>query len=183
VDCPGCPDCDECAGVTCDDPPAPAVCYEPTGTCTAGGRCDYAYDDGENCDDGDDCTTDDECALGRCDGTPVECDDPPDPVCVTSTSVRTGAATGTCSGGDCAYGATVEACDDPPADVCVDAITVRSWSNDGSCSGDQCSYTFTDRVCSSVSHCEDGRCCRSPGQSRTVGFSCGSSGGGGGFCN
>jgi hypothetical protein len=109
-ECASCPACDPCVGVTCNAPPAPAACYAAAGTCGSDGSCSYAYADGHTCDDGNACTTADSCDTGACSGTPKVCADPPAPTCVNDTTLRTFAASGTCSAGACTYGHTDTTC-------------------------------------------------------------------------
>ncbi|MFH0900445.1 MAG: SUMF1/EgtB/PvdO family nonheme iron enzyme [Pseudomonadota bacterium] len=112
VDCKGCPACDACAGVVCDDPPS--VCYASPGTCT-GGACSYRFADDATCDDGDACTTQDGCSSGRCSGTPLVCTTPPSSTCISASTVRTYHSPGTCAGGACGYAFTDTVC---PSGVC-----------------------------------------------------------------
>jgi hypothetical protein len=122
-ECANCPACDPCVGVTCNASPAPAACYAATGTCGSDGSCGYAYADGHTCDDGNACTTSDSCDTGACSGTPKVCSTPPAPTCVNGTTLRTFAATGTCSAGACAYGHTDTTC----AAGCDGGACTASW--------------------------------------------------------
>lgn len=88
------------------------------------GECTTTYNQAP-CDDGLGCTTEDVCGQGSCGGTPVVCDDPPDPVCVDFQHVRTWDPDGTCEepSGECAYDSTVTPC--------------RSgWCQDGFCTSE-----------------------------------------------
>src|SRR5262245_24145308 len=66
--------------------------------------------DGAACDDGDAGTSADRCEAGVCAGTAITCDAPPAPACTDATTLRTYAASGTCSAGACGYSYTDEAC-------------------------------------------------------------------------
>jgi hypothetical protein len=109
IACVGCPNCttDPCldGSVVCDagHAPAPAVCYLAPGTCSEG-SCSYAFDNTQNCDDGDGCTIQDRCDQGVCSGQPRVCDQMPDPVCASTSSIRHFNGSGTCTGGSCQYG-------------------------------------------------------------------------------
>lgn len=121
VDCPSCPDCDPCSGITCDSPPEPATCYQPTGTCSEG-SCSYTPDDGASCDDGDPCTEGDSCDGGSCTGTPVTCDTPPSDECVDADTLRTYELFGSCSEGSCTYPSSDIGCSFGCEDgVCLDS--------------------------------------------------------------
>jgi hypothetical protein len=73
--------------------------------CTSG--CDCVQDDA--CNDGNGCTDNDVCdAAGNCGGDAATCNDPPDPVCIDGSTLRTFAAAGSC---------TNHACDYPPTDT------------------------------------------------------------------
>lgn len=75
------------------------------------GECRTA-DNQAPCDDGFGCTTGDVCGQGSCGGTPVVCDDPPDPECEDFQNVKTWNPEGTCQepSGECQYGFTVSPC-------------------------------------------------------------------------
>ncbi|HEY3352477.1 MAG TPA: hypothetical protein VGQ83_04460 [Polyangia bacterium] len=77
------------------------------------------------CDDGDDCTSGDHCQAGTCTGAPVLCTTPPAPQCLSSSTLQTYAATGTCGAAGCTYAATDIPC---PANDC----------HGGTCSADPC---------------------------------------------
>ncbi|MBN2497339.1 MAG: hypothetical protein JXR96_22300 [Deltaproteobacteria bacterium] len=113
---------DPCAGVTCDSPPEPAVCYVEPGTCSSG-ECSYDYNDGHICDDGDPCRVQDSCRQGVCAGVPMQCTSPPANECDGSTAVIYDSR-GTCSGGQCEYGSQRVEC----AEGC----------EGGQCLGDPC---------------------------------------------
>jgi len=106
MDCPNCPHCDPCAGVVCNEK---TPCFAPVGTCS-NGYCHYDFANGEACKDDDPCTVEDRCADGACVGKPLVCDDPPAGECIHAGLVRTYAGQGTCTAGQCAYGATEVAC-------------------------------------------------------------------------
>ncbi len=75
------------------------------------GECMTAYNEAP-CDDGLGCTTEDVCGQGSCSGTPVVCNDPPDPECVDFQHVRTWNPDGTCEepSGTCVYESSVTPC-------------------------------------------------------------------------
>ncbi|RME25238.1 MAG: hypothetical protein D6806_08200 [Deltaproteobacteria bacterium] len=100
---------DPCAGVECNDPPEPEVCYVNAGTCS-GGSCSYQEADGTACDDGDPCTESDTCQGGLCVGTPKVCNTPPPTECIDATTARIYEKVGTCIDGQCSYGSTEANC-------------------------------------------------------------------------
>ncbi|MBN2497340.1 MAG: hypothetical protein JXR96_22305 [Deltaproteobacteria bacterium] len=114
---------DPCAGVTCDSPPEPGVCYLVPGRCSSG-ACSYDYNDGHICDDGDPCRVQDSCRQGVCAGVPMQCTSPPANACDGNTAVIYDSR-GTCSGGQCEYGSQRVDCG---AEGCAD----------GRCVGDPC---------------------------------------------
>jgi alpha-tubulin suppressor-like RCC1 family protein len=59
--------------------------------------------DGASCDDGDPCTTGDVCSNGVCTATPVACDAPPAPTCISATTLRTSSMPGACAAATCSY--------------------------------------------------------------------------------
>jgi hypothetical protein len=103
---------DVCVYTSQDSPCAspPSGCFQSTGTCAGAGTCSYAPANGAACSDGSACTTGDVCQGGACTGQPLVCDDPPAPMCLDATTLRTFASTGTCSAGDCDYAATDSSC-------------------------------------------------------------------------
>jgi hypothetical protein len=94
---------DPCDGVDCTSPPAgfcadshTLVSYPSSGTC-AGGSCNYAASN-VSCAQS--------CVSGACQGDPcagVSCDQPPATYCAKPDTLRTFAASGNCSAGDCTY--------------------------------------------------------------------------------
>ena len=149
--------------------------HESPGVCSEG-LCEYvAFDEG--CEFG--------CADGRCNDDPcagVVCNAPPADTCDDATTLRTYAASGTCTGGDCSYTATTiecelgcsdgqcngdpcagVTCDSPPADTCLDADTLLAYDSAGTCdSGDggTCSYATSETTCEFG--CSDGACNPNP---------------------
>lgn len=106
--CPNCPDCDLCAGVTCDAPSDPQ-CQAATGMCIDG-RCQYpALEDGAECADEDPCTRD-TCHAGRCVSEPMTCPRPGPPRCLDDTTRQTITGTGVCEEGRCRYTVRNETC-------------------------------------------------------------------------
>lgn len=128
VDCPNCPDCDPCAGVTCNEK---KPCYESVGTCS-GGVCHYAFADGEACDDGDACTSEDACASGVCSGKAVVCDQPAPATCVGEELLHTYESPGLCDAGQCSYPSAEVVCPNgcvADACGCVNRAEVVAASN------------------------------------------------------
>ncbi len=203
---------DPCTSVSCSTPPPP-VCsgesvrtYSAPGTCTGTGACSYPSTDGAPCAFG--------CANGACKADPcasVTCQSPPAKTC-NNASVRTYAATGTCSNGVCDYtysdappcdfgcanGACKPdpcagvSCDTVPLATCLDANTLRTPTGAGSCSQatGKCQYPSTDTPCpggctSSVcKECASASHC-SPGMFCNAGTcaACGPSACGNGMCD
>lgn len=98
---------DPCENVSCQTPPS--ACYSPVGMCQ-NGVCMYAPTNGAPCNDADPCTTSDTCLAGTCAGSPVTCNQPPAPVCIGPTTLRT-YSNGSCEQGECKYMTSDMACD------------------------------------------------------------------------
>ncbi len=133
VACTNCPDCDACAGVTCNSPPN--ACFMSVGTCN-GGVCTYAPANGADCDDGNACTDGDTCTGGVCAGTPRACNTTPAPTCVNASTLRTFMSPGTCSSGECNY---------PHADM-----SCASGCEAGACQSMLCSPTLPSCIDESI---------------------------------
>jgi hypothetical protein len=145
---------DPCVGQTCNAPPANYCsdtthlqAYESPGTC-ANGACAYSKHEAF-CAYG--------CVLGACQGDPcqgVNCTTPPANYCAGASTLRTFAASGTCSGGSCTYATTDQNCTFGCLNgVCKDCsvqtdCAAGKWCNAGTCttcSADQhCGTTCTD---------------------------------------
>jgi hypothetical protein len=153
---------DACAGVVCDQPPAP-LCVDgntrrsfTSGGCS-GGSCVYTPTDTAcSCQDG-------VCVNDPCSG--VLCLQPPPAVCASSTTLQTFSSVGTCSGGTCSYSSSTTTC-----------------PTNGGCSGGACVCNFTPcgatcctagQVCSTTSKCCTPSC---------SGKACGAGDGCGGKC-
>ncbi len=171
---------ERCNGVTCDMPPADRCTdtstlstWESAGTCGTDGGCQYAVTQkscSAGCDNGH--------CIDPCAGK--TCTTPPAATCDNATTLRTFAATGTCSAttGACDYAATTMTCANgcangqcqnqnlcagvtcttPPSTVCM-GNQLRTWASSGTCNmgTGQCSYTFTDMACPS-NQCAQGAC-------------------------
>ena len=132
---------DPCAGVTCNQPPAPSCLnsttrrsYSSTGTCNSG-SCSYVSTD-TSCVHG--------CSGGTCSADPcagVTCNQPPASYCPTATTLRMFSSAGTCSGGACAYGTTITTCTAAPANATP------------TCDGASCGFTCNDGYVKSGSEC------------------------------
>jgi len=105
---------DACQEVCTDDCNAPMCSglnnlnYRPCGQ--------YDLDPCRDLSQGTSCVPADLCLQGACSPTmgcttaPEVCDDPPDPVCLDDTTLRTYQAAGTCTAGDCDYPHTDHVC-------------------------------------------------------------------------
>jgi hypothetical protein len=177
-----------CAGVVCNQPPAPQCASPDTqrsftspGACNAAtGSCDYTFTE-KTCTAG--------CTNGLCVGDPcngVSCTTPPAAKCKDASTLITYANAGSCSSGQCSYPSTEIACTSactmgacqgqnlclnvtcnmPPMPSCVGTNTLRTFMSPGSCNmgTGQCSYNPIDLVC--VNGCAGGACI-TPGQSFT----------------
>jgi hypothetical protein len=103
--------CGQFDGDTCLDWSPVTACA--SGQSCANGACQSTQvcgDDGDACDDGNGCTDGDVCSGDLCGGEPVVCDDPPAPICVSPTTLRTSSAGGTCGGSACTYAYTDTTC-------------------------------------------------------------------------
>jgi len=147
---------DPCASVTCDKPPASycsgpnnLVVYDATGSCSAG-TCTYGNRT-EYCSFG--------CAGGKCSGDPcsgVTCTTPPASYCSGANTLRTFAATGTCSTGTCTYAPTDKTCvGGCVAGVCKDCSAPSDCGSGKTCTGGTCvtcdSITACGPTCSACS--------------------------------
>jgi alpha-tubulin suppressor-like RCC1 family protein len=101
-----------CANVQCNAPPSPAACYQATGTCFEGTGCSYAFVNGGSCVASDPCVAAATCSFGGCGGLAITCNAPPASRCISSTTLRTYAASGMCGAGTCMYASTDTACPD-----------------------------------------------------------------------
>ena len=162
-------------GGACNSPPA-NVCLDQTalrvqvavGTSNAG-ACSYDHWD-VLCENG--------CQNGACVGNDpcdgVMCIKPPMATCSDSATLKSYAASGTCSAGVCSYSSTSTTCGDgcvngmctgdpcagisctnPPTATCSDANTRRSYAA-GTCSAGNCSYASIDTSC--AHGCANGAC-------------------------
>lgn len=164
-----------CTASSCTEPPGDPACYDLPAPCEEG-VCRYHPVPGRSCNDDDACTTDDVCrGGGGCAGTPLACDEPPDPACKDDQTLVASTSPGTCREGTCEY-ASVEVacpggcaqgacagdpcagvvCDQPPPDTCVNPDTRRSYAAPGVCSHGVCSYPFDETYC--PHGCSDGIC-------------------------
>lgn len=128
---------DPCVGKTCTTPPSNycadannLVVHSSPGTCS-GGTCSYTSTN-QFCSFG--------CEAGKCKGDPcvgVTCTTPPSSYCVSPTTFRSYASTGTCASGACSYTHTDVAC---------------------TCSGGKCVECTVDGECASGKWCNAGTC-------------------------
>ncbi len=130
------------------------------------------------------------CEDGACRGDPcagVMCNAAPESVCLDSSTVRTFAAIGRCSGGSCTYTGTSQncafgcvdgacatdpcsgiTCRTPPVNSCIDSHTRRVWSSSGTCASGSCTYSQRSETC--PAGCSGGTCLADP----CAGMSCSS---------
>lgn len=137
---------DPCLGKICNAPSAnycesasSLVVYEAPGTCAAG-VCGYAKHS-ELCSFG--------CDLGKCKGDPcsgVSCTTPPASYCVSATTRRAFAATGTCTAGACAYVPTDTACN-CQSGKCVECVLDGDCMGGKYCNAGTCAACNTDAKC------------------------------------
>ncbi|GEM_PF-980298 len=144
-----------CVGVDCatwQRCEAGACC--PPETCTPGLQCSTSacgwgnfrcqYDpatqqtvwatEGEDCTDSDGCTQGDVCAQDECRGTPLACNQPPQPECRGDQRVSF-RSPGTCVDGSCQYAEVVEDC----PEGCTDGQCIGAMCNGIQCSpNEQC---------------------------------------------
>lgn len=75
------------------------------------GLCESSFNQAP-CDDGKACTTEDQCSQGSCTGTPVVCNDPPDPTCSDFQHPKIYTEEGECQepDGQCTYDFTITEC-------------------------------------------------------------------------
>lgn len=181
--CPGCPDGgDEADGgasdsgfPTCDCSLPEAFCEGTkrvaavSARCLEDGGCDFQRQE-TACDGG--------CASGLCAGEPcrgVVCEQPPQPQCVSPTSLRVYGSPGSCDQGSCLYGFTYVSCscasgrcqedacagvscNQPPPATCL-GDRLRSYTSPGTCDGKsgQCVYPPVDTPCG-AGGCQGGQC-------------------------
>ncbi|MBK7860795.1 MAG: hypothetical protein IPJ65_19775 [Archangiaceae bacterium] len=141
-----------CAGVTCNAPPA-AACLDAStlrtwatpGTCNpSNGGCSYAPVD-TACGAGGCANA--QCQANLCAG--VTCNNPPASSCVSTTTVRTYASSGTCSPstGTCSYSSSTQTCSTGQqcqAGACV-AVGCSASTCTGCCNGSTC-VPFTSQT-------------------------------------
>jgi MYXO-CTERM domain-containing protein len=169
---------DQCAAVTCNQPPSP--CHAPMGTCMAG-QCTYPLlQPGAACNDGNPCTVNDACnANGDCAGVAKACNTPPDPECASAKESQSSSPTGTCSpiDGSCGYDTTTTKCavscdlktglclDDPCAGVVCNKPPNACHLAVGQCTKGLCSYSPqpTGTGCDDGDSCTTGDACDAQG--------------------
>ncbi len=135
--------CDPVAG--CQNAPDASLCDDGN-TCTvnvcdpANGGCANPFSfgalntNGSGCIDGDDCTVGDVCDAGMCSGEPIQCDDPPAPVCNGSDLIISSG--GQCTDGGCTFDQDVITCpngclDGACTDTACDGATAGTTCDDG----------------------------------------------------
>ncbi len=166
---------DPCLSITCNQPPN--ECYASIGQC-ANGQCVYTFLGATECNDYNVCTASDTCKSDtkECKGTPVLCQAPPSPACISSTVRRVYNIPGTCNTQgscvythldiDCSFGCKNGECQpDPCSGITCNTSPNTCFVSQGTCSNGVCSYSYNNNAacndnnsCTTSDTCNNGTC-------------------------